>query len=80
VRVLADALGEDVRVNQISREQWKQSLSKYLSDEYGEALLDYWRGLAEHPALISPAVSGITGRPATPFRTWTTRNLPSLRP
>lgn len=79
IAVIADRLGEDIEVRRITRDRWAESAGPYLSDAYAQALLDYWQGLTERPADISPAVADVTGRPATPFHTWVDRNIDLFR-
>ncbi|GAA5180171.1 NAD(P)H-binding protein [Rugosimonospora acidiphila] len=79
IRILAAVLGEEIGVNRVTREQWKRSVNRYMTSEYADALLDYWRALEIHPAPVSTAVATVTGRPATGFRTWVERNVGMFR-
>lgn len=79
VHALSTALGETITVNRITREHWKQSVNQYVTDDYAEALLNYWQALELHPASINATISDITGRPATSFHTWAHNNIDMFR-
>jgi uncharacterized protein YbjT (DUF2867 family) len=79
VHTLAGVLGEDITVDRITREQWKQSVSKYVSADYAEALLNYWKASEERPAELTTTVRDLTGHPATGFDRWAYDNIGLFR-
>jgi uncharacterized protein YbjT (DUF2867 family) len=79
IRALAAALGEDIAVNRVTREEWKQSVGGYVTDDYADALLDYWKSLERHPASLTTTILDITGHPATGFGQWVTDNVHLFR-
>jgi uncharacterized protein YbjT (DUF2867 family) len=79
IRLLAAALGEEIGINRVTREDWTRSVNRYMPGEHAAALLDYWQALELHPAPISPTVAAVTGRPATAFRTWVERHVDMFR-
>lgn len=79
VDVLAAVLGEEIRVRRVTDDEWRRSVRQYVTDDYAQALLTYWRSLVREPAPVSTTVADITGRPATSFRTWAEHNIGSFR-
>jgi uncharacterized protein YbjT (DUF2867 family) len=75
VHALATALGEEISINRITPEQWKRSDDRYVTDDYADALLDYWKSLEQRPAPITAAIPDITGHPAAGFHTWAHDNI-----
>lgn len=76
---LSAALGEELSLNRTTREQWKQSAGGYVTADYADAPLDYWKSLERRPALITTTIYDITGHAATSFRSWAHDNISQYR-
>jgi uncharacterized protein YbjT (DUF2867 family) len=62
---IGDALGRDVRWEELSREEIEGRLAGL-----PEGALDTWASFVESPEVVTSTVEDITGRPARPFAEW----------
>ncbi|GAB3400077.1 SDR family oxidoreductase [Flindersiella endophytica] len=70
VRILGDALGRELRFDELTREQGIQALSAYMPLPVIEATFDYWAGSVGSTAPTLPTVENVTGRPARTYAQW----------
>ncbi|MDO0913175.1 NAD(P)H-binding protein [Streptomyces sp. DT2A-34] len=71
VEALADVLGRDVALAEISREEAHRDLAALLGDETADAMLDVTGGAVNAELLmVRDTVSRIAGAPARTFRQW----------
>jgi uncharacterized protein YbjT (DUF2867 family) len=66
VSLIGDVLGRTLRYEEITPEDWVEPGANML--------LTAWSAAIGHPALITPTVAEITGRPPRTFRDWVTHN------
>jgi uncharacterized protein YbjT (DUF2867 family) len=80
VRVLADALGRDLRFEAQSNQAARAEMSASMPAEYVEAFFDFYvkGSLDESPVL--PTVGDLTGRPPRTFAQWVDDHLDAFRP
>ena len=74
------ALGTPVRFEKVSREEAVATLASTMGADaewYVDTIL---AGSVHWPAQVSPAVEGITGRPATTFADWAVQHAAAFRP
>jgi uncharacterized protein YbjT (DUF2867 family) len=67
VSIIGDVLGRALRYEEIAPQDW-------LREPVAGMLLTAWAAAIGHPALITPTVAEITGRPPRTFRDWVTDN------
>jgi uncharacterized protein YbjT (DUF2867 family) len=73
IGVLADQLGRDVVVRELTRVEAEENMAHYMPTEFVTALLDFWAGAAE-PATVNDA-ERVTGKPARTFEQWVEEHL-----
>lgn len=76
-RLIGEALGKDVRYEEISREAAHAEMlgSGWMTPETADSLLNLFASCVGRPAEISGEVERITGRPARPFAEWAADNV-----
>ncbi|GFE21398.1 MULTISPECIES: SDR family oxidoreductase [Streptomyces] len=80
VAALAAALGQELSLVGISREQAHRQMASFMGDETANAVLDLMGGdLNEELLKVRDTVPQLTGRPATPFRQWATEHAAAFR-
>jgi len=70
VAIIGDALGREIPVAEISRQQALDRRPDYIPAEVMESLLDGFARSVGHPAHVTDTVREITGVPARTFRQW----------
>ncbi|MFJ7075908.1 NAD(P)H-binding protein [Streptomyces sp. NPDC098781] len=70
VSALAEAIGREIRFEELSREAGREAMSAYMPPEVVEMLLDYLAESAVTPGPVSDAVRKVTGREARTFASW----------
>ncbi|MFI9555879.1 SDR family oxidoreductase [Nonomuraea endophytica] len=70
LEILGRALGREIGVKHVTREEWKAEVAQYVRGAYADALLDWWRSCDGVPASLTTAVEDLTGHPARTFETW----------
>ncbi|MFI6293798.1 SDR family oxidoreductase [Nonomuraea sp. NPDC050790] len=73
--ILGRALGREIGVKPVTREEWKAEVSAYVRGPYADALLDWWQSCDGVPAPLTTAVEELTGRPAQTFAAWAGANV-----
>ncbi len=80
VAALAAALGQELSLVEISREQAPRQMASFMGDETANAVLDLMGGdLNEELLKVRDTVPQLTGRPATPFRQWAAEHAAAFR-
>ncbi|MEV6232680.1 NAD(P)H-binding protein [Saccharopolyspora shandongensis] len=79
VRVIAKVLGTDIRFEEITAAQWRDSVRAYLPEVAMDMLLGYWAHAVDNPDPVYPTVTEVTGRPARTFADWAADNVASFR-
>jgi uncharacterized protein YbjT (DUF2867 family) len=67
---IAAAIGQDLRFQEISAEQFAQSMRPYMPADIIQMMLDYWCDTVAQPDVVRPDVEQITGKPARPLAQW----------
>jgi uncharacterized protein YbjT (DUF2867 family) len=75
VALIGQALGRDLRYVDLPRDEAIKELAKDLGD-HAAWYVDGQVTLVEHPQQAVPTVAELTGRPATTFLEWVSRNVP----
>ncbi|MGY5126581.1 NAD(P)H-binding protein [Streptomyces nigrescens] len=80
VAALAAALGQELSLVEISREQAHRQMASFMGDETANAVLDLTGGdLNEELLKVRDTVPQLTGRPAAPFRQWAAEHAAAFR-
>jgi uncharacterized protein YbjT (DUF2867 family) len=80
VRLIGEAIGKEVRWEEISPQQARQAmLAQGLPEDVPDRLLGYWSGLVQHPGPSSDTVEQILGRPALTFAQWAVEHTAAFR-
>jgi uncharacterized protein YbjT (DUF2867 family) len=79
VRQIADAIGTDIRLEVVSREQAQEELGKTLPAMAAAGILRGWEAGNGAPARTSVIVEKITGRPARTFAEWAADHADDFR-
>ncbi len=80
VRLIGEAIGKEVRWEEISPQQARQAmLAQGLPEDVPDRLLGYWSGLVQHPGPSSDTVKQILGRPALTFAQWAVEHAAAFR-
>lgn len=80
VAEIAAALGREVRVEEISREQARSGMVEVFGEDAADAVLDVTGGdVNEELLAVRDTVERITGTPARPFRQWVAENIAIFR-
>ncbi|MGQ4417451.1 NAD(P)H-binding protein [Streptomyces sp. SAS_269] len=77
--VISEALGEEVRVVELSREDAQAHLARFMPEQVVTGTLDVLGVPLPAERRISPDVAAILHRPARPFAQWVARNLAAFR-
>ncbi|MFD7630751.1 NAD(P)H-binding protein [Streptomyces sp. NPDC059851] len=80
VAAIAGALGREVPVAAVSREEAHRDMAPYLGDEVADAVLDVTGGDVNEELLrVHDTVERVTGFPARPFHRWAEENAAAFR-
>ncbi|MGW6916719.1 NAD(P)H-binding protein [Kitasatospora sp. NPDC054939] len=77
--VIAQALGEEVQLAELTREQAHAHLAQFMPEEVIGGTLDVLGAPLPREQAVSGDVERVLGRPARPFAAWVARNLPAFR-
>jgi len=75
VEAIGDALGRDLRWEELAREDAERELAGRVPD----TALDTWADFVETPEAVTATVQEITGRPARPFAEWARDHVAEFR-
>lgn len=75
---IAEALGEKVEFTELTREQARAHLSRFMPEAVVDGTLDILGEPLPEEQEISRDIEKVLGRPARPFTEWVTRNLPAF--
>ncbi|MEU5023005.1 SDR family oxidoreductase [Streptomyces milbemycinicus] len=80
IEAIAAALGREVPVAEIGREEAQREMAAFLGEEAASAVLDLMGGdVNEELLAVRDTVERVTGRPARPFRQWAAENAAAFR-
>ncbi len=80
VRLIGEAIGKEVRWEEISPQQARQAmLAQGLPEDVPDRLLGYWSGLVQQPGPSSDTVEQVLGRPALTFAQWAIEHAAAFR-
>ncbi|MFJ2774541.1 SDR family oxidoreductase [Streptomyces sp. NPDC087300] len=77
--VIADALGSPVRFNELTRDEAKAEMTRFVPAELADDTLDIIASPNAEEMRISPDVARVLGRPPHSFDDWVARNLAAFR-
>ncbi|MGC0423193.1 NAD(P)H-binding protein [Embleya sp. AB8] len=69
IAILADVLGHELPLAEVSREAARAGLAPYMNEGYADSLLDLWQAAVE-PEPVLGTTEAVTGRPGRTFRQW----------
>ncbi|MER5214483.1 NAD(P)H-binding protein [Streptomyces sp. NPDC002838] len=76
VAAISDALGRDISLVEISRQEAHRQMASFMGDETAHAVLDLLGGDVNEELLkVRDTVARVTGSPASPFRQWAQENM-----
>jgi uncharacterized protein YbjT (DUF2867 family) len=70
LNTIGQAIGQQLSYQEITPEQFQQSMSQFMPASIIKMLLDYWSDTVEQPDIVRPSVEQILGRPAYPLTRW----------
>jgi uncharacterized protein YbjT (DUF2867 family) len=70
IDLLSQAIGQDIAIRHVSREEWKAEMADYVPGPIADALLDWQESNDGVPAQLTPDVGRLIGRPARTFAAW----------
>lgn len=76
---IADALGEEVRFSELSREDAKARMAAIMPEWVAEVTLDILGDPTPAELAVSPDVQRVLGRAAQPYQEWVGRNVAAFR-
>lgn len=76
---IADALGEPVRFLEQTREEAHAQMAQFMPEPVVEGTLAILGDPTPAEQSVSPDITGLLGRPATPFAAWAQHNTPAFR-
>jgi uncharacterized protein YbjT (DUF2867 family) len=79
VEAIGAAIGRQLKFEELTPEQTLETWTPLMGAETAQWLLDGFRMMAEYRMEPEPAVSEITGRPATTYRQWAIANADAFR-
>lgn len=80
IEAIAAALGREVPVAEIGREEAQRDMAAFLGEEAASAVLDLMGGDVNDELLaVRDTVERVTGRPARAFRQWAAENAAAFR-
>ncbi|GAA2568029.1 MULTISPECIES: SDR family oxidoreductase [Streptomyces] len=80
VRAIGAALGQEVSVEEISREEAHRQMTSFMDDRTAHAVLDLMGGDVNDELLrVRDTVPHVTGSPARSFRQWAAENAAAFR-
>jgi uncharacterized protein YbjT (DUF2867 family) len=80
VRLIGEAIGRDVRWEELSAEQAKAAmLAQGLPPDVPDRLLGYWSTIGQRQEPATTSVEQILGRPALTFAQWATEHAAAFR-
>ncbi|EYF01059.1 Hypothetical protein CAP_8772 [Chondromyces apiculatus DSM 436] len=74
VRAIGEAIGRDLRFEEISPEAWRAQVSAFMPAGIIDTLLAYWAASVETPDPVYPDVEKVLGRPPRTFAQWAADN------
>jgi len=80
VTLIGEALGREVRCVELTPEQARHEMGRFMPPQFVDALLRMWAVTDAVPATISDAVAQITGHPGRSFATWARDHAADFRP
>jgi uncharacterized protein YbjT (DUF2867 family) len=72
INLLTQVTGQDIDVQQVTRDQWKADMAEYIPGPFAEALLNFWESNDGKPVPLTTTVEELTGHPARTFEVWAT--------
>ncbi|SHF53988.1 SDR family oxidoreductase [Streptoalloteichus hindustanus] len=80
VKAISTALGHDVSVHEISREEAHRQMAPLMGEQTAHAVLDLMGGDVNEELLkVRDTVTEVTGAPARTFQQWATENVSAFR-
>ncbi|MFD5389349.1 NAD(P)H-binding protein [Streptomyces sp. NPDC127074] len=76
---IADALGEPVRFTELSREQARAEMLRFMPEPVADGTLDILGEPTADEQRVSPDVERVLGRPPRAFADWAMRNIAAFR-
>jgi uncharacterized protein YbjT (DUF2867 family) len=82
VKALSSALGEDIAFDELTADQWRDSVGKHLRPGIVADLLRDWSETAADPSTVLPVydtVERVTGKPARTISQWAAEHVEAFR-
>ncbi|MBL1105438.1 NAD(P)H-binding protein [Streptomyces sp. 5-8] len=76
--VLSAALGEEVAFVELSREEARAGMARFMPEQVVAGTLDVLGDPLPAERRVAPDVQAVLGRPAAPFAAWVARSLPAF--
>lgn len=79
VRAIGEALGRQLRFEEVTPEQGREEMSRFMPEPVVDMVLAYLARSVGRPATVLPTVEKITGRPGRPFAQWAADHAADFR-
>jgi uncharacterized protein YbjT (DUF2867 family) len=82
VQALSKALGEEITFDELTADQWRESVGKFLRPGIAADLLRDWSETAADPSSALPVydtVEQVTGKPARSIEQWAAEHIDAFR-
>lgn len=76
---IADALGEEVRFSELTRDEAKAQMLGFMPEPVAERTLDILGDPTPAELAVSPDIQRVLGRAARSYRDWVGRNVAAFR-
>ena len=76
---IGQAIGRKLRFAEISPEEFRTSMSKFMPEPIIKMLLDYWSDTVTKPDTVRPTIQLVTGRPAKTLAEWSADHIADFR-
>lgn len=74
VATIGRAIGRELRIEEITPDDWRRELPEFVPPLVANMLLDAWAAASGQPAFVTSTVAEITSKPPRTFREWATAN------
>jgi uncharacterized protein YbjT (DUF2867 family) len=78
-RIIGEVIGREVRYDELSPEEAREQMGRYLSAGILDTLFGFWAAAAGQPATVLPTVEQVTGQVPRTFREWATEHADDFR-
>jgi len=79
VSIIGRAIGRELRIEEVSPDEWRRERLAVWPPSLVNMLLDAWAAAMGHPAFVTSTVAEVTGARAHTFLDWATDHAAEFR-